>query len=53
MFDYEFYLCVKCFEKFYDLETAEIMYNKELQYYTAWENEEENEEWNLSSDRRF
>ena len=41
MFDYEFYLCVDCFEKFYDLETATFMYDKELQYYTQWEENDE------------
>lgn len=42
MFDYEFYLCNECFEKFYDFKTAEFMYDNELQYWTIWEEEEEN-----------
>lgn len=37
MFDYEFYLCLDCFKKFYDDETAEFMYDNEMQYYTQWE----------------
>lgn len=40
MFDCEFYLCTNCFEKFYDDITAEFMYEKELQYYTEWEEED-------------
>ena len=37
-----FYLCIDCFNKFYNEEVAEIMYNDGLQYYTEWE-EDENE----------
>lgn len=36
-----FYLCTDCFDKFYDGNMAEYMYNNELQYYTEWESESE------------
>ena len=38
-----FYLCIDCFNKFYHEEVAEIMYNDGLQYYTEWEEEDDNE----------
>ena len=37
MFESEFYLCVECFNKFYTQEIAQKMYNDDLQYYTEWE----------------
>ena len=36
-FTSEFYLCEKCFNKFYTNEMAKEMYEKDLQYYTEWE----------------
>lgn len=33
----QFYLCTECFEKFYDGNMAEYMYDNELQFYTEWE----------------
>jgi hypothetical protein len=44
MFDDEFYLCENCFHKFYPETIAEIMYNDETQYYTEWEEDDENAE---------
>lgn len=40
----DFYLCTDCFDKFYDGEMAEYMYDNELQYYTEWESESEEED---------
>lgn len=37
MFDYEFYLCVECFQKFYDGNMSEYLYDNDYQFYTAWE----------------
>ena len=37
MFENEFYLCEKCFNKFYTEHMAIEMYENELQYYTEWE----------------
>ena len=38
-FTSEFYLCGKCFNKFYTNEMAKEMYKKDFQYYTEWEEE--------------
>ena len=35
-----FYLCTDCFEKFYDGNMAEYMYDNGLQYYTVWEDDD-------------
>ena len=37
MFNSDFYLCEECFDKFYTQDMAEKMYDDDLQYYTEWE----------------
>lgn len=39
----DFYLCTDCFDKFYDGNMAEYMYDEELQFYTEWESESQEE----------
>ena len=36
-----FYLCIECFEKFYGKDLEDYMYENDLQYYTEWEEEDE------------
>jgi len=39
-----FYLCTDCFDKFYDGNMAEYMYDNGLQYYTVWEDDEDDDD---------